>query len=226
MSVFPSELISPFPFLVGFNVYTAFLHDLSNFSCAKHIYEGREETQNGEERGKNHRTKHYQWIFIKKMQWMGGGVHRSSWGSRLRYYCRIKHVLWLDSNVIDISDNEQWIDGLIPFSCKLHHCHWHDYSSVFMNNGNWTLFDSTNLFYQNHFMFVNFFLSLSICWSRDFFFFSLRSTSAIAWIFQQSVLQFLNTVDKIYRSLLLWHPVPRLYIFSVISTSIHILNGG
>lgn len=101
----------------------------------------------------------------------GGGVHRSSWGSRLRYYCRIKHVLWLDSNVIDISDNEQWIDGLIPFSCKLHHCHWHDYSSVFMNNGNWTLFDSTNLFYQNHFMFVNFFLSLSICWSRDFFFF-------------------------------------------------------
>lgn len=156
----------------------------------------------------------------------GGGVHRSSWGSRLRYYCRIKHVLWLDSNVIDISDNEQWIDGLIPFSCKLHHCHWHDYSSVFMNNGNWTLFDSTNLFYQNHFMFVNFFLSLSICWSRDFFFFSLRSTSAIAWIFQQSVLQFLNTVDKIYRSLLLWHPVPRLYIFSVISTSIHILNGG
>jgi hypothetical protein len=73
MSVFPSELISPFPFLVGFNVYTAFLHDLSNFSCAKHIYEGREETQNGEERGKNHRTKHYQWIFIKKMQWMGGG---------------------------------------------------------------------------------------------------------------------------------------------------------
>jgi hypothetical protein len=73
MSVFPSELISPFPFLVGFNVYTAFLHDLSNFSCAKHIYEGREETQNGEERGKNHRTKHYQWIFIKKMQWLGGG---------------------------------------------------------------------------------------------------------------------------------------------------------
>ena len=50
MGVFPTELISPVPFLAGFNVYTVLLHSICHIPRVRHIDEGREESQKGRKR--------------------------------------------------------------------------------------------------------------------------------------------------------------------------------
>jgi hypothetical protein len=82
MGVFPSELIYPFPFFAGFNVYSIVTFNLSYSPCVEHIDEGRDKTQNSKSRGQRQ-----QWNFKTSMI----GYIILPEVSRLWYSCRIRN---------------------------------------------------------------------------------------------------------------------------------------
>lgn len=198
MGVFPSELISPVPFLAGFNVYTVLLHSICHIPRVRHIDEGREERQKGKEEDRITEQNNSSGILLKKSN---GWVHHSSWGSKARYSCRVgpSWEPWFVTGMKCYWHFWQWSNELMA---SLSHFLLNSRTTCIYNHGGYII-GMIILLYSwttgtEHLRIPRIFcIKIILCLWIAFIvnllvhgcFFSL-STSTIAWIFQQSVLAF------------------------------------